>query len=142
MPEARSSNILQVPQQSGHGEGSISPRSSNSLTSPNATSSGRIRRKLVVIGDGACGKTSMLISYTNGSFPVMYMPTVFENYVASIPVDNHVVEMSLWDTAGQEDYDRIRPLSYTETSVLLICFAIDMPNSLTSVTNKVTILEG
>lgn len=62
---------------------------------------------------------------------------MFENYVANIPVDNHVVEMSLWDTAGQEDYDRLRPLSYPETSVVLICFAIDMPTSLASVTNKV-----
>lgn len=66
----------------------------------------------------------------------MYVPTVFENYVANIQVDNHLVEMSLWDTAGQEDYDRLRPLSYPETSVIVICFAIDMPNSLASVTNK------
>jgi len=64
------------------------------------------------------------------------VPTVFENYVANIQVDNHVVEMSLWDTAGQEDYDRLRPLSYPETSVIIICFATDKPSSLTSVTNK------
>ncbi len=56
--------------------------------------------------------------------------------MANIKVDNHQVEMSLWDTAGQEDYDRLRPLSYPETNVILICFSIDLPSSLQSVTNK------
>jgi Ras family protein A len=48
-----------------------------------------------------------------------------------------MVELALWDTAGQEEYDRLRPLSYPETDVIFVCFAIDCPNSLENVMDKV-----
>lgn len=48
-----------------------------------------------------------------------------------------MVELALWDTAGQEEYDRLRPLSYPETDILFVCFAIDCPNSLENVMDKV-----
>ncbi|KAJ2013026.1 GTP-binding protein Rho1 [Coemansia sp. RSA 376] len=95
-----------------------------------------IRRKLVIVGDGACGKTCLLIVFSKGAFPEAYVPTVFENYVADVEVDNKRVELALWDTAGQEDYDRLRPLSYPDSHVILICFAIDMPDSLDNVQEK------
>lgn len=69
----------------------------------------------------------------------MYVPTVFENYVADVEVDGKHVELALWDTAGQEDYDRLRPLSYPDSHVILICFAIDSPDSLDNVQEKVHI---
>jgi GTPase SAR1 family protein len=47
------------------------------------------------------------------------------------------VELALWDTAGQEEYDRLRPLSYPETDLIFVCFAIDCPNSLDNVLDKV-----
>jgi GTPase SAR1 family protein len=177
-----------------------------------------IRRKLVIVGDGACGKTCLLIVFSKGTFPEVwsrpflsmasslflcnfwrpavwtaprvpasdlsirslahlkdaglphppwrarrvprsrpngldqhelllwtaanfhlkvYVPTVFENYVADVEVDNKHVELALWDTAGQEDYDRLRPLSYPDSHVILICFAIDSPDSLDNVQEKV-----
>ena len=65
-----------------------------------------------------------------------HKPTVFENYVADIEVDNKKVELALWDTAGQEDYDRLRPLSYPDTDVILMCFAIDSPDSLENIPEK------
>lgn len=67
----------------------------------------------------------------------LYVPTVFENYVADVEVDGKHVELALWDTAGQEDYDRLRPLSYPDSHVILICFAIDSPDSLDNVQEKV-----
>jgi len=94
------------------------------------------RKKLVVTGDGACGKTCLLIVFSRDEFPESYVPTVFENYVADIEVDGRRVELALWDTAGQEDYDRLRPLSYPDTNVVLMCFSVDQPDSLENISEK------
>ena len=100
--------------------------------------SGAIRKKLVIVGDGACGKTCLLFVFTKDEFPDKYVPTVFENYVSDIEVDGKNVELALWDTAGQEDYDRLRPLSYPDTDVILMCFAVDSPDSLENISVKWT----
>lgn len=98
---------------------------------------GVARKKLVVVGDGGCGKTSLLVVYQKKAFPQRYVPTVFENYIANVPLDTgKIVELALWDTAGQEDYDRLRPLSYPETDVVLICFAINLRTSFTNVEDR------
>ncbi|KAK6465556.1 GTP-binding protein [Scheffersomyces coipomensis] len=89
--------------------------------------------KIVVVGDGGCGKTSLLISYSQQRFPEIYVPTIFENYVTNVLAPNgKSIELALWDTAGQEEYDRLRPLSYPNADLILICFALD---SLTSLQN-------
>jgi len=73
-----------------------------------------------------------------------YVPTVFENYITQTihPPSGKTVELALWDTAGQEEYDRLRPLSYPETDLLFVCFAIDCPNSLENVMDKVSGVVG
>ena len=115
-----------------------------------------LRLKLVVCGDGACGKTSLLTVFKvkkfikticatsswnvyknrintflflctflqEGVFPESHIPTVFETTSHPLMVDGKEVELTLWDTAGQEDYDRLRPLSYQKTNVVLICYDI------------------
>lgn len=95
-----------------------------------------VQRKLVLLGDGACGKTSLLNVFTRGYFPTVYEPTVFENYVHDIFIDNVHVELSLWDTAGQEEFDRLRSLSYDDTHAIMLCFSVDSPDSLENVETK------
>ncbi|XP_017267398.1 rho-related GTP-binding protein RhoB [Kryptolebias marmoratus] len=94
------------------------------------------RKKLVVVGDGACGKTCLLFVFSRDEFPDVYVPTVFETYVADIEVDNKQVQLALWDTAGQEDFDRLRPLSYPDTDAVLMCFSVDSPDSLVNISEK------
>lgn len=108
--------------------------------------------KCVTIGDGAVGKTSLMLSYTTNAFDGTYQPTVFDNYSCNLIVDNRVMQLNLWsvvsraairhiahllllhrDTAGQEDYDALRPLSYPQTDVFLVCFSLVSPASLANV---------
>lgn len=74
--------------------------------------------------------------FSNGAFPKAPIPTVFENYVADVEVDGKTVKLALWDTAGGDDYDHLRSLVYPDSHVVLICFAIDSPDSFDKVQTK------
>lgn len=100
--------------------------------------------KVVVVGDGAVGKTCLLIryhssyfSYTQNKFPTEYVPTVFDNYTATVKFDNRMINLGLWDTAGQEEYNRLRPLAYPNADVFLIVFSVVEPSSFINATKKV-----
>ncbi|CCF59101.1 hypothetical protein KAFR_0G00680 [Kazachstania africana CBS 2517] len=95
------------------------------------------RVKLVVVGDGAVGKTCLLMSYVQKTFPEDYIPTVFENYVTKIAgPKGKYIELALWDTAGQEEYSRLRPLSYTDVDILMVCYSVDNKVSLQNVRDQ------
>ncbi|XP_042226478.1 ras-related C3 botulinum toxin substrate 1-like [Homarus americanus] len=96
--------------------------------------------KIVAVGDGAVGKTCLLVAYTQGSFNEEYVPTVFDNYAGQINVDGKEFNYTLWDTAGQEVYDRCRVLSYTQTNIFLVCFSLVNPVSFQNI-SKVWIPE-
>ncbi|KAI8636346.1 P-loop containing nucleoside triphosphate hydrolase protein [Parasitella parasitica] len=95
-----------------------------------------LKRKIVIVGDGACGKTCLLSVFCKGFFPGDYIPTIFDNSVKDVVVDAETVVAELWDTAGQEDFDRLRTLSYPDSDVVLIAFSVDVPESLENITEK------
>ncbi|KAJ2661230.1 hypothetical protein IWW48_002526 [Coemansia sp. RSA 1200] len=93
--------------------------------------------KVVVVGDGACGKTSLLKTFNSGQFPKdVYMPTIFDLCIKDMEYQGHKVELSLWDTAGQEDYDRLRIMAYPGTSIVIICFSVETIESLENTFEK------
>jgi len=85
--------------------------------------------KIVVVGDGSVGKTSLLIAFTTNSIPTEYTPTVYDNVDFNYEVEGQTYTLGLWDTGGREDYDRLRQLSYSQTDMFIICSAITFPAS-------------
>ena len=109
------------------------PRTSRPLSSPpfrstHAVSTGRIHPDRYA---------SNQFGWRMDQFPLLPVFLVFDNYSANVMVDGKTISLGLWDTAGQEDYDRLRPLSYPQTDVFLICFSLVSPPSYENVRTKV-----
>jgi small GTP-binding protein len=92
--------------------------------------------KIVVVGDGSVGKTCLLLVYARGVFPDEYVPTVFENYKTVVSMGGQDYAVQLWDTAGQEELESIRTLSYSHTDVFLLCYAVDDRTSFDNARDK------
>ena len=82
--------------------------------------------KVVVVGDGSVGKTCLLISFVENKFPAEYVPTIFDSYLYTL----EDTPLTLIDTAGQEEFGELRPLSYEGAHVFVICFALNNKTSL------------
>lgn len=80
--------------------------------------------KILLLGDPSVGKTSLKIRFESGEFPLQYIPTVFNSYADELVVENISFQILIFDTNGNEDYDRIRHLSYLGTDVALLCFSL------------------
>ncbi|KAH3662292.1 hypothetical protein OGAPHI_005542 [Ogataea philodendri] len=91
--------------------------------------------KIVIVGDSGCGKTSLLSSYIRGSFPTEYEPTIFENHRAFLQdsTKQHILTVDLWDTAGQEDYERLRRLSYQDSNLIILAYSLAAKDSLLNI---------
>ncbi|XP_013401877.1 cell division control protein 42 homolog [Lingula anatina] len=116
----------------------------NSYSLPDVVDHGQVsiesdyhsRVKCVLIGDGAVGKTSLVVSYTTNGYPTEYVPTAFDNYSVVVKVDDKPVRLQLCDTAGQDDFDSLRPLCYPNTDVFLLCFSVVSPTSFHNIMDK------
>ncbi|XP_062410205.1 rho-related GTP-binding protein RhoF [Sardina pilchardus] len=111
----------------------------NGSPGPVANGTSRVKRdelKIVIVGDGGCGKTSLLMVYAKGDFPEKYAPSVFEKYVTTVSLGGKEIQLNLYDTAGQEDYDRLRPLSYQDADMVLVCYDVMNPTSYDNVLIK------
>ncbi|XP_075897827.1 rho-related GTP-binding protein Rho6-like isoform X1 [Nelusetta ayraudi] len=112
------------------------------------------RCKLVLVGDVQCGKTAMLQVLAKDCYPETYVPTVFENYTACLELEDQRVELSLWDTSvntqwgtglskdlswiptGSPYYDNVRPLCYSDSDAVLLCFDISRPDTVDGALKK------
>ncbi|EAS00331.2 Ras-related C3 botulinum toxin substrate 1 (Rho family, small GTP-binding Rac1)-like protein (macronuclear) [Tetrahymena thermophila SB210] len=97
---------------------------------------GPIPMKLVAVGDGAVGKTCILHRYMNDTYSEEHIPTIFENSFMMVKIDKKTVQLGIWDTAGQEEYNRLRPLSYSNTDIFLIVFSVVDPESFDNALKK------
>ncbi|XP_028679989.1 rho-related GTP-binding protein RhoF [Erpetoichthys calabaricus] len=108
----------------------------NGTVAANGTDKVQTELKIVIVGDGGCGKTSLLMVYAKGDFPEKYAPSVFEKYVTKIKVGSKEINLNLYDTAGQEDYDRLRPLSYQNANLVMVCYDVTNPTSFDNILIK------
>ncbi|KAH3764582.1 rho family protein [Pelomyxa schiedti] len=92
--------------------------------------------KIVVVGDFGVGKTALLYRIAFNTLIDEYSPTVFDTLAATVTCDNEFYNISFWDTAGLEDYDRLRPICYYCTDVVFVCYFSLAPQTLENVYMK------
>lgn len=94
--------------------------------------------KVVFVGDYISQKTIILHTYCNQKpyEPDDYYPAIFDNYNMKISFHNHAITLGLWDTAAQEDYDRLRPLTYPDTTIFILLFSLTNKKSFQNVFDK------
>jgi Ras-related C3 botulinum toxin substrate 1 len=91
--------------------------------------------KCVLVGDGPVGKTCSIITYITNAYPRDSTPVTLESS-ARLTVEDTLINLQLWDTASQPDYQNLRPLSYPDTDIFIICFSLVSPTSLDNVQSK------
>ena len=91
--------------------------------------------KCVVVGDCGVGKTSLLITFTEGRFAKDYLPPLMDNLVENVIVENRLFHLGLWDTRKKE-YSCMMVNPYPETDIFLILFSIISPESLNNIVSK------
>ncbi|ESO82046.1 hypothetical protein LOTGIDRAFT_223513 [Lottia gigantea] len=96
-----------------------------------------VRSKIVVVGDCNCGKTSLIQRYVKDSFNEVYTPTGFDTFSTTYNVsETYKIQITIWDTSGDAGYDRVRPLSYSEADLVMVCFSVTDMESLENVVSK------
>lgn len=89
--------------------------------------------KCNVVGNSNRDNARLLVTHTTDVFPDEYVPPVFDDYSANINFEDQVIHLVLCQTPFYEDYKKLRPLSYPQTDVFIICFSLVSPKSLQDV---------
>eukprot|EP00123_Amoebidium_parasiticum_P016352 comp23401_c4_seq2/m.38823 comp23401_c4_seq2/g.38823 ORF comp23401_c4_seq2/g.38823 comp23401_c4_seq2/m.38823 type:complete len:191 (-) comp23401_c4_seq2:218-790(-) len=97
-----------------------------------------VLHKVIMVGSGGVGKSALTLQFMYAEFVEDYEPTKADSYRKKVTLDGEDIQIDILDTAGQEDYDRLRPLSYPDTDVILMCFSVDNPDSLDNIPDKWT----
>ncbi|XP_034432008.1 rho-related GTP-binding protein RhoV-like [Hippoglossus hippoglossus] len=98
----------------------------------------RLREELscMLVGDGAVGKTSMIISYIFNGYHSEYRQTAFDVFTGLVHVNGLPTRIKLIDTAGQEEFGHLRSLCYAHVDVFILCFSLVNPVSFENITSK------
>jgi len=88
-----------------------------------------INKKFVLIGDGYCGKSTLIAAFYNRKFVEKYTPTIFDTYTVQTDIYRKHVNLEICDSAGQNEFSRVRPLSYPEVDCIILCFSVDSRES-------------
>lgn len=92
--------------------------------------------KCVVVGDGAVGKTCLLMTWRDRQFPTDYIPMVIDNEINKMHYNEYTINLDTWDIGGGEEFHRIRPLSYRDSDIFLVCFSMNTPDSFENIETK------
>lgn len=89
--------------------------------------------KLVVLGIGAVGKSSLSVRFINNTFSGEYDPTIMNNYTKVATVDNKVYTFDILDTAGMDTNEAARPTIYGKRDAFILVYAINDQNSFSEI---------
>ncbi|KAI6197012.1 hypothetical protein M3Y94_01175200 [Aphelenchoides besseyi] len=92
--------------------------------------------KIVIVGDAAIGKSCLISTHTNGYFSENYTPTAFEDYTIEALINGKQQTLYLSDTAGVSEFSAMRPLSYPDCDVFLVCYSVESMESLQHIKEK------
>ncbi|KAM0672540.1 Rho-like GTPase [Ordospora colligata] len=85
--------------------------------------------KCVLVGDPSVGKSWLITTYITGKNPEGYIPTLFDKSSKEVARDGQTYSITLWDTAGSDEYKNLRGQFLQEADVFLICYAVNSPTS-------------
>ena len=91
--------------------------------------------KVVVVGDGAVGKTCLITAYCEDRFPTDYIPTVSDTYEGPTEYEGKEVALKIWDTAGQHEFKAVRPVAYNDADCFVVCFDLSKKETLENACN-------